>query len=83
MQDEKERHKKYRKQDEEREVVRQSIRDKVGIMMVVLFREDVKKEKEKKYGIFYLCSDPSQPDRWDFFCSRFLIHVLYITFFFF
>ena len=27
---EKERHKKYRKQDEEREVVRQSIRDKVG-----------------------------------------------------
>ena len=34
---EKERHKKYRKQDEEREVVRQSIRDKVGIMMVVWF----------------------------------------------
>ena len=34
---EKERHKKYRKQDEEREVVRQSIRDKVESMMVVLF----------------------------------------------
>ena len=29
---EKERHKKYRKQDEEREVVRQSIRDKVVIL---------------------------------------------------
>ena len=55
---EKERHKKYRKQDEEREVVRQSIRDKVGVMMVVLFSKAIKKD-----GIFILCSDPSPPGR--------------------